>query len=267
MLYFAYGSNLDEDQMRDRCPGSRRVARATLRGHELLFAGWSERWGGHVATVQQADGGEVPGLLYELTDSDLVLLDRIEGCPRAYQRELRPVVDEHGQEQLAHVYRLPGPEKGEPTSEYLAVIQRAYRRLGFAEEGLLRAALPGPALRRVFVYGTLLAGESNHRVLRGARLLGPATTGAEFALVSLGNYPGMVRGGETAIAGEVYEVDAPTLAALDQLEGHPDFYRRTPLWPADFGEVEVYVLTPSQVEKCPPIASGSWRIHRKVREP
>jgi gamma-glutamylcyclotransferase (GGCT)/AIG2-like uncharacterized protein YtfP len=265
MLYFAYGSNLDETQMRARCPGSKRVARAVLRKHALLFAGWSERWGGSVASVQRAPGSEVEGLLYDLEASDLEALDRIEGCPWVYDRAVRQVIDEQGRRRRAQVYFLPDADPGPPSSEYLGVIQRAYRRLGFDETELLRVALPGPALRRVFVYGTLLAGESNHRVLRGARLLGPARTPPVFAMFSLGHFPGVVRGGETAIEGEVYEVDAATLAGLDQLEGHPRFYRRTPLRLDEHGEVETYLLTPAQVEGCLPIPSGSWRGHRRER--
>ncbi|MEZ4323566.1 MAG: gamma-glutamylcyclotransferase family protein, partial [Polyangiales bacterium] len=80
---------------------------------------------------------------------------------------------------------------------------------------------------RVFVYGTLLAGEPNHRVLAGARLVANARTQPAFELRDLGPFPGLVSGGAHAVAGEVYEVDEATLAALDRLEGHPRFYRRT----------------------------------------
>ena len=59
--------------------------------------------------------------------------------------------------------------------------------------------------------------------------------------------------------------DAATLAGLDQLEGHPRFYRRTPLRLDEHGEVETYLLTPAQVEGCLPIASGCWRSHRRER--
>jgi gamma-glutamylcyclotransferase (GGCT)/AIG2-like uncharacterized protein YtfP len=79
---------------------------------------------------------------------------------------------------------------------------------------------------RVFVYGTLLAGEPNHRVLAGARLVANARTEPAFELRDLGPFPGLVSSGAHAVAGEVYEVDEATLAALDRLEGHRPRRRR-----------------------------------------
>lgn len=116
---------------------------------------------------------------------------------------------------------------------------------------------------RVFVYGTLLAGEPNHRLLTDARLIAEARTKPAFELRDLGAFPGLVRGGEHAVAGEVYEVDAATLAALDRLEGHPRFYRRTRIALEDGATVETYLLAPEQVEGRPVIDSGNWRARRK----
>lgn len=116
---------------------------------------------------------------------------------------------------------------------------------------------------RVFVYGTLLAGEPNHHVLAGAKLVGEGRTEPAFELRDLGAYPGLVRGGMHVVVGEIYEVDAPTLAALDRLEGHPSFYRRTRIILADGERAWTYLLTPEQVEGHPVIASGSWRTRRK----
>jgi gamma-glutamylaminecyclotransferase len=118
---------------------------------------------------------------------------------------------------------------------------------------------------RVFVYGTLLAGEPNHRLLAGARLVAEARTEAAFELRDLGAFPALVRGGEGAVAGEVYEVDGPTLAALDRLEGHPRFYRRTPITLEDGTAVETYLLAPAQAAGHPVIDSGSWRARRRER--
>jgi gamma-glutamylcyclotransferase (GGCT)/AIG2-like uncharacterized protein YtfP len=124
-----------------------------------------------------------------------------------------------------------------------------------------RSAQPrGPeAHTLVFVYGTLLAGESNHELLVGAKLVAAGRTPAAFRLYDLGAFPALVRGGEHAVVGEVYEVDEPTLAALDRLEEHPEYYRRTRIVLDDGTPVETYLLDPAQVAGYPVIPSGSWR--------
>ncbi len=121
------------------------------------------------------------------------------------------------------------------------------------------------ATTRVFVYGSLLSGEPNHRILAGARRVGAGRTAARFALHDLGAYPAMIDGGAHAIAGEVYDVDPKTLARLDVLEGHPRYYRRTAITLADGSSAETYLLTPAQVEGRPLIASGNWRERRREK--
>src|SRR5436309_7522291 len=46
MLYFAYGSNLDPEQMSARCPSHRVIGLAELKEHRLVFPLFSPRWGG-----------------------------------------------------------------------------------------------------------------------------------------------------------------------------------------------------------------------------
>ena len=93
MLHFAYGSNLDPGQMKDRCPAHRVVGLAELRDHRVVFPRYSESWGGASASVQLSHGQSVWGLLYDLDDADLASADRHEGFfgpddPRnAYERE------------------------------------------------------------------------------------------------------------------------------------------------------------------------------------
>ena len=121
-----------------------------------------------------------------------------------------------------------------------------------------------PELRsRVFVYGTLLTGESNHHHLAYARLVGEARTRPEFTLFDLGFYPGMVRVGTSSVVGEIYAVDEPTLARLDRLEGHPTVYLRTTIHLASGDEVETYLLEVRQVAGCPIIPGGSWRARKR----
>ena len=115
----------------------------------------------------------------------------------------------------------------------------------------------------VFVYGTLMTGEPNHRLLAHAQRVGHASTQPAYHLVDLGAFPALVPGGQTAVAGEVYSVDSPTLAALDRLEGHPRFYRRTPITLAGDRQALAYLQAPEQTQGCPHITSGDWRRHSK----
>ncbi len=87
-------------------------------------------------------------------------------------------------------------------------------------------AAPSESFNQVFVYGSLLPGLHNHGLLRRAEFLGYHKTTPHFDMFSLGSYPAVCGDGHTAVAGAVYNVDKSTLRALDQLEGHPRWYKR-----------------------------------------
>jgi len=86
--------------------------------------------------------------------------------------------------------------------------------------------------KRLFVYGTLKQGYSNNVLLRGAKFLGPAITKKNYVLFNCGfpkavtlsldkeAYPML------PVIGELYEVEDNHIRSCDQLEGHPDWYRR-----------------------------------------
>ena len=110
--------------------------------------------------------------------------------------------------------------------------------------------------QRVFVYGTLLRGEVNHHLLAGADWHGPHRTAPCFTLYRVGAYPGVVRGGGTAIVGEVYAVDGVGLRRLDRLEDYPLLYDRH-LIPTSYGSAWIYLYR-GVVSGRPVIVSGNW---------
>lgn len=89
---------------------------------------------------------------------------------------------------------------------------------------------------RVFVYGTLRRGETNHRYLENTRRLGTHVTPPCYTLYDTGPYPAAVAGGRTPVTGEVYAVDRRGFRLIDRLEGYPHPYTRkridTPFGPA-----------------------------------
>ncbi len=81
IYYFAYGSNINLDQMAYRCPNAEPRMAVTLDGYELLF-----RRGGF-ATIAPKEGGQVQGLIWKLTPQCVASLDGYEGYPRFYDKQ------------------------------------------------------------------------------------------------------------------------------------------------------------------------------------
>ena len=79
MLYFAYGSHLDPEQMKRHCPESRVVGMASLDEYRLAFPRFSNDWEGGTASIHLAHGEKMWGVIYELMDADLESLDQYEG--------------------------------------------------------------------------------------------------------------------------------------------------------------------------------------------
>ncbi|HEV7281037.1 MAG TPA: gamma-glutamylcyclotransferase family protein [Pirellulaceae bacterium] len=83
-----------------------------------------------------------------------------------------------------------------------------------------------PTISLIFVYGTLKRGQVRHFALAGQRLLGDAKSRPRYRMVNLGSYPALIEGGASAIAGELWEVDATCLALLDEIESVAEAYYR-----------------------------------------
>ena len=109
---------------------------------------------------------------------------------------------------------------------------------------------------RVFVYGTLRVTEPYHHLLAAEPICTTSTT-AQYSLLNLGRYPGMVTSGETAVIGEIYEVDKSTLSQLDEYEDHPNEYIRTEVELADGSLAQAYIFQ-TDGKQYPQITSGDW---------
>lgn len=118
---------------------------------------------------------------------------------------------------------------------------------------------------RVFVYGTLLAGEHNHHRLKDSPRVEEALTLPEFDFRCLGYFPALLRPGKTAVKGEVYEVSDEVLADLDRLEGHPYFYRRVTIKLADNAEPAYTYVLHDTAWRMDTIPSGDWRQYARER--
>jgi gamma-glutamylcyclotransferase (GGCT)/AIG2-like uncharacterized protein YtfP len=123
---------------------------------------------------------------------------------------------------------------------------------------------------KLFVYGTLLHGEHNHRVLEGATLL---YTGSKLQakMYDTGNgYPAIeLRTGST-IVGDIYEIHDQMWSNLDDLEGYTgnpttDLYSKEIVnvqTPDGLIEAFIYTICDESM-KLYEIPSGDWKVYRQ----
>lgn len=143
-LYFAYGSNMNLDQMEFRCPEARVAGTVRLEDFRLAFCGNATGCG--VATILPEEGSHVDGVLWEITPECERSLDRYEGYPHLYSKEMFRVKDKMGNETEVMAYTINSPYKERPSSPsrlYLNGIVEGCRqngiRLGNIREAVKRA--------------------------------------------------------------------------------------------------------------------------------
>ncbi|MEO0322612.1 MAG: gamma-glutamylcyclotransferase [Myxococcota bacterium] len=276
MRFFAYGSNLDDADLRAfaRARGLERAlprarGRAYLPDHALRFHYHSPARGGGALDVVPAPGGLVPGALFTGGPETAALLDAKEGVAAGRYRRARVVVlTESGRAHEATTYRVCAPRKAlmRPTADYAALCRRGYGRFGL-DPAPLRAAEAGEeaaATSSLFVYGTLREGSAQGPGVRGPRR--PAR--ARGQLRDLGDYPGLVPfpgwvAGESVFLGSREEA-ARVFAELDEYEDFLGWDRLgASLYHRGVARLESGGIAWAYVLRQPagrPLPSGDWRV-------
>lgn len=131
MLYIAYGSNINLPQMSFRCPHSKVVGTAMVKGWELEFRG--------VATIVPKPDTEVPVLLWELDRRDIPALNRYEGFPHLYRQQEIEVETPDGKAK-GMVYLMNRGQISPPSQGYLQTIWDGYKANGMDTSYLVEAA-------------------------------------------------------------------------------------------------------------------------------
>lgn len=129
-LYIAYGSNINLEQMKYRCPHSKVVGTSEIKDYELEFRG--------VATIVSNKGATVPVLIWELDERDLPVLNRYEGWPRLYRQETM-FFELNGREVEGMAYLMNYGELSPPSKQYYNTILQGYRENGLDEKYLQTA--------------------------------------------------------------------------------------------------------------------------------
>ena len=150
-VVFAYGSNMDPAQMRERCPESDLswfVAEA--RGWRLCFPRQSTKRKGGVGSITPDEKSSVWGVVFTVTARDLDRLDGFEGTRSSrYRRERIDVLDVQGLTYRVWTYRAnpddEPPREYQPHSEYIGLYIKGAEYFHLPEDYIesLRDRQPG----------------------------------------------------------------------------------------------------------------------------
>jgi gamma-glutamylcyclotransferase (GGCT)/AIG2-like uncharacterized protein YtfP len=285
MRYFAYGSNLNAEDLRAWCathgvayPLGPKIANAWLPDHEVAFDVWPGGGGAAVLSLRLRTGQATPGVLFEVDEEGFATLDRRRGAPEACRRQRLTVLLEDGGTLDAEAYvgvcgRRPGG-RVLPTAEYVRIVAAGLAAHGLPtamHEAAAGGEPPAPLLPHLFTYGTLRRGGRRHNLVEG-NLVRHAPAAARGHLHDLGGYPGMTtdrRGG--IVRGDLCTLRDPSaaLALLDRIESFAGFgaegslFRRALVRAVtrEGLEVTAWAYLWARAPQGEPVASGDW--HRR----
>ncbi|MBB3103624.1 gamma-glutamylcyclotransferase family protein [Azomonas macrocytogenes] len=127
IFYFAYGSDMNSDQIVSRCDHSKFISVARLPDHKISFFGHSDRWDGGLESLLEQPGESIFGVVYEVSCNDVDYLDvfhaaRLDGTGIYFQFPV-DVIGENGTVYPAFTYKKStlGDFKA-PSKEYLDYI-------------------------------------------------------------------------------------------------------------------------------------------------
>lgn len=116
-LYFAYGSNMNPNQMKKRCPHSKAIAKARLRGFRLAINSRG------VATVVNDSNKYVSGVVWQISAKDEAMLDVYEGVKAGvYSKKIVSVSFGNNRTKEALIYVDKNTYSGTPRVGYLEKI-------------------------------------------------------------------------------------------------------------------------------------------------
>lgn len=135
MLYVAYGSNLNVDQMKWRCPNSKIVGNGIAKNWKLVF--------NTHADIIPCEGKNVPVVVWDVPKQDWDYLDVYEGYPKYYVKEKIQVEMENGKNKKCVVYVMAKNNKGiyPPDLYYWKTIKEGYVANNITDYSALNEAL------------------------------------------------------------------------------------------------------------------------------
>ena len=123
--YIAYGSNLNLEQMKMRCPDSKLIGTGMLDNYQLLFR--SNNRHNAVATIEPCLGEKVPVGIFEISERDEKYLDIYEGFPNLYTKKHMTIHSQNIKDEAMVYVMNDGFDYGIPSQYYLNIIRQGYK--------------------------------------------------------------------------------------------------------------------------------------------
>ncbi len=146
MQFFLYADNLNPAQLKRRAPEHRFVGKAYLPDHTIQFCRWSSQWRSGLASIGPSPGEQVWGVLVDITEEDLKILDAFDDeVPAGAFRHLPvTVVTEAGEKVLVTTHAAWPVGKFRPKEHYLEWVIKGVKHWKLPETCLetWRAFLP-----------------------------------------------------------------------------------------------------------------------------
>ncbi len=153
MYLFSYGSN-NAEQLKKRLEKKHALPKypACLQDHARIFAGYSKRWNGGVASIIEANGINVYGTVTKVTETDLEKLDKYE---IGYEKQWKTVVLKNGEKVKAIVYVKEDNSYYHPPSEsYLRAIHKTLTETDRIHHHKIMVRAINPKTKKVKVIGS-----------------------------------------------------------------------------------------------------------------
>lgn len=128
--YVSYGSNMNINDMKFRCPGAKMLGTSKLENHSLEFLGGDNEWS--YATIKAKIGENVPIVIWEIDDMEEAGLDYYEGFPHLYSKEnVSFEIDGQVKQGLIYVMLPNFQDYCLPSSRYCNCLIEAYKQHDF----------------------------------------------------------------------------------------------------------------------------------------
>ena len=118
--YLAYGSNLNLEQMKKRCPSFKVIDTINLKGYRLVY-------------IEKCEKSYVPLALFSISLFDTIALDNYEGYSFSYSKKYF-TVDVEGKEKDAFLYVMNNDNDYHiPSDKYVEICKKGYKDFNFDE--------------------------------------------------------------------------------------------------------------------------------------